>query len=441
MDPTDLDVSGASRSDAGLSATPTRELRAARAAVAAIFFANGFVFGNWVPRIPAVQEELGLGEGRLGLALLGSAVGALLAMPATGWLVGRYGSRPVTTAAVLLCCLTLALPPLAVGVATLGLGLLVFGAGFGALDVSMNAQGVAVERRYGRPILSSFHAAFSFGGLAGAGVAGPVAGAGVAPLPHLLVVGALSAVGGVAASRALLPASADAGRAGLDPAAVEPGATGGGPAVSAAPDAKRRVGARLPRRLLLLGAVAFACLLAEGAIADWSAVYMDANLGTGPGLAAAGFAAFSLTMAVGRLLGDRFAAAWGPVALVRRGGALVAAALGLALLADQPAAAVVGFAGVGVGLAAIVPVVFSAAGQTSGLAPGPAIAAVSTMGYTGFLVGPPAIGLLAEAASLPIALGVVVGMGVAMAALAGSVAPVARTTRPVGTTHPQLAER
>ena len=381
--------------------------RAARVGVAAVFFANGVILSNWVPRIPAVQRDLGLSEGQLGVALLGAAVGALAAMPASGWAVARFGSKPVTAATAVLLAATLPLPALASGVATLWLALVGLGAANGALDVAMNAQGVAVERAYGRPILSSFHAAFSFGGLTGAATGGLAAWTGLDPLPHFVAVAVVAGAAGLAASRRLLPARVDAGGAGAGPALVWP-----------------------PRRLVAVGALAFCCLLGEGAMADWSAVYLDGELEAGPGLAAAGFAAFSLAMAGGRLVGDRLAAAWGPVALARRGGLLVAGSLGAALLIGHPLAAVLGCGGVGAGLAGIVPVVFSAAARTPGIAPGGGIAAVSTMGYAGFLVGPPLIGLVAEVTSLGTALGAVVVMGALIALLAPSTAPAGAGWRP-----------
>ncbi|MDP9370632.1 MAG: MFS transporter, partial [Chloroflexota bacterium] len=319
MDPTLMDLPGSPRSEAP-PAGPVPQ--AARLAVTAIFAVNGLILSNWVPRIPAVQRNLDLSEGRLGLALLGVAVGALLAMPLIGGLVARFGSRPATTVAVVALAATVPLPALAGGLGTLTLALVLLGAANGALDVAMNAQAVAVERRFGHPIMSSFHAAFSFGGLAGAILGGLAAAAGIDPLPHLAVVGVVGAGLGITAARGLLPAAADARR-------ETP--TGTGPTF-----------ARPSRRLVGLGILAFCCLLGEGAMADWSAVYLDGSLGTGPGLAAAGFASFSLTMAFGRLIGDRLAARWGPVALARCGGVLVAVSLALALLIEHPAAAIIG---------------------------------------------------------------------------------------------------
>ncbi len=186
--------------------------RSARFAVTAIFAVNGLILSNWVPRIPAVQRNLDLGEGQLGLALLGVAVGALLTMPLIGGLVARFGSRPATTAAVVALAAAVLLPALAGGLVTLTLALVALGAANGALDVAMNAQAVAVERRYGLPIMSSFHAAFSFGGLAGAILGGLAAAAGIEPLPHLAAVGVAGVAAGLAAARGLLPAAADAQR-------------------------------------------------------------------------------------------------------------------------------------------------------------------------------------------------------------------------------------
>ncbi len=373
---------------------------AARFAVSAIFFINGLTVSNWLARIPAAQAQLGLSEGRLGFALLGMAVGALVAMTAVGWVVARSGSRPVTTVSVLVLCVALPLPALASNALWLGLALVVLGASNGALDVAMNAQGVAVERRYRRPILSSFHAAFSAGGLLGASTGGFAAYLKIDPLPHLAGVGLLLIVPALFVSRRLLPASADMALGERGAGVVRPS-----------------------RRLVLLGAIGFCGLLGEGAVADWSAVYLDSALTTGPALAAAGFAAFSLTMTVGRLLGDRLVQAWGPVEVTRRGGALAGGGLGAALLVDHPIAAVIGFACVGAGLAAIVPVIFSAAGGLPSVAPGPAIAAVSVAGYTGFLVGPPLIGLTAEVVGLPVALGVVALIVGVIVPLAANVAP------------------
>lgn len=362
----------------------------------AVFFLNGVLVASWFVRIPAVQERLSLGEGALGVALLGSAVGAMAAMPAAGWLISRFGSRPVVLGAGLCLGASLLLPALAPGLLALTLALVALGASNGALDVSMNAHGVAVEKGYGRQILSSFHAAFSLGGLAGSALGGLAAAWGAGVFSHFLAVSALSALAFFPAFAAMLPAGADAG--------------GGGPAF------------RWPTRALLgLGVVSFCVLLGEGAMADWSAVYLEDTLGTGAGLAAAGYAAFSLAMTAGRLAGDRLNRRFGPVALVRSGGALAAAGLGISLAVAHPPAALAGFACAGLGFSIVFPVALSAAGHSGDMPPGSAIAAVSTAGYLGFLVGPPAIGFLAELLGLGGALYLVVALSATIALLSGAV--------------------
>jgi len=273
--------------------------------------------------------------------------------------------------------------------------LVVVGAANGVLGVAMNAQAAAVERAYGRPIMASFHALFSLGGLAGSAVGGVLAGQGVGVRAHLAGTAAALAAAAWLAARRLLP-----------------------PAADAAPDAPAF--ARPTRALLALGVVAFCVLFGEGAMADWTAVYLRDVAGTGPGLAAAGYAAFSLTMAGGRLVGDALTVRLGPRRLVLGGGLLAAAGLALAVAVPTPWAAVAGFAAVGAGFATIFPSVLAAAGRTPGQSAGTAIAAVSTLGYTGFLAGPAAIGLIADATSLRAGLGVVAVTSLLIAVLAGA---------------------
>ncbi len=366
-----------------------------RAAVTLIFFINGVVVSSWVARIPELQRKLGISEGELGLALLGLGLGALVALVMSGWLVGRMGSRPVTTLSVVAVCALLPGPALAPSTATLTLALFIFGAANGALDVAMNAQGVLIQRHYGRPILSSMHAAFSFGAFTGAAVGGLAAAAGITPTEHLLGAALVLGVAAFLAARWLLPAHEDVSRGG--PSFVKPS-----------------------RRLAALGTVAFCGLLIEGAVADWSAVYLNNVLETGPALAAAGFAAFSLTMAAGRLIGDRLVFLTHPITIARYGGTIALIGLMIALLAPHPLLAIGGFALVGAGLSNIVPIVFTAAGRISKLAPGPAIAAVATTGYFGFLTGPPVIGLVAELLTLRVALLILVILAAVMTVLSGT---------------------
>jgi MFS family permease len=379
-----------------VTAGPAEYLRTARAAVLAVFFTNGVVIGTWVVRIPAIKDRLGLSEGLLGVVLLGAAVGALVAMPVVGALVSRFGSRRIVGVSALALTVALLTPGLAPSLPLLVLAVALLGAANGGLDVAMNAQAVAVEQGYGRSIMSSFHAAWSFGGLGGAALGGLLASWGIGPLPHFSAVAVLATIAFVAAYGALLPSAADASEEGT-PAFARP-----------------------TRALLGLGIISFCVLLGEGAMGDWSAVYLDDTLRTGPGFAAAGYAAFSLSMAFGRLFGDRFTELLGPVTLVRTCGAIAAVGLGIALAAAQPLVALAGFACAGAGFSIVFPTALSAAGRTGGPT-GPALAAVTTAAYTGFLVGPPFIGFLAELTGLGYSLYLVVALSTAVIILAGAV--------------------
>jgi MFS family permease len=368
----------------------------ARAAVSIVFLINGFGFGNWVARIPAIREELQLDTQALGLALLGVAVGSLIGLPLSGALIARFGSRRICTVAGFAFCASLALPALAGNAFVLALALAVLGAATGILDVSMNAAGAAVERRGRAPIMSSFHAAFSFGGLLGAAVGAAFAGWGIAPALHLGLA-ALFGVGTVAlVTRLLLPADASERNAG--PAFALP-----------------------TRSLALLGLLAFGAMLSEGAMADWSGIYLRDERATDPATAAYGYAAFSLCMAIGRLTGDWLVARFGTVATVRAGGLVAAAGMAGTLIGPTVGFAIVGFAGVGLGLSIIVPLLFSAAARSREVASGTALAAVSTLGYLGFLAGPPLLGVVAHSTTIGAALWIIVALCVGIAVLAGSV--------------------
>lgn len=373
-----------------MSGTPKQ----ARGAVAAIFFLNGFLYGSWASRIPAIRDQVSLSDGELGLALACAAIGSIVAMPIAGGRAARLGSRQATRIAFAAAAIAQAIVALAPTLPVLCAFLFVLGAAMGSCDVTMNAHGVAVERRFGRAILAGFHATFSVGGLAGAALGALAAGAGLDVRIHLAIAGVGAGVIGLAWSRRFLGADVDAvGHA--EPLFVKP-----------------------PRRLLALGALAFACLIVEGASADWSGVYLRDELGTTAGVAALGFTAFSVTMTVGRLLGDRLVDRFGPQAIVRSGGAVAAVGFGLGLVIAEPAAVIVGFACLGAGMAGVVPIVFRASGQVPGMAAGVGLAAVSSTGYLGFLVGPPTIGGVAELTGLPTALVVLVVLAAAVVLLA-----------------------
>ncbi|TLF66406.1 MFS transporter [Nonomuraea sp. KC401] len=356
-------------------------MRRERTAVHLLFFLCGAAIGTWTARIPAIKDELGLSDGRLSLALLAIAAGAVAGMSVVGRLVDRYGSARVMIPAALAQGVVLVPPAFAGDLGVLAGTLLVFGLVHGVLDVSMNANAVQVERASGRAVMSSFHAVFSIGGFSGAAAGGVFAHLSLTPATTFVSVGAVIVVLAVWAARwALRPAPAKH--------------TGG------------RDGGRPPKGIVFLGVLAFCCLVGEGAAADWSSVYLHEDLGASPGFAAAGYAAFSVTMTAGRLAGDRLAARLGAVRLVRGCGLLAAAGLGVALLGGHPVAGVVGFACFGAGLSCIVPQVFSAAGHRDPAYAGRALARTAAIGYLGFLSGPVLIGAAAELGGLPRALAI-----------------------------------
>jgi predicted MFS family arabinose efflux permease len=388
---------------------PLAAVRRARLAVATIFLVNGAAFGSWAPHIPFVQERLGLGPAVLGAALLAIAIGGLCAMLLTGAVIARIGSAPVTRASSLLLCLALPLPALAPDLPLLVAALALFGIANGAMDVAMNAHGVAVEVRLPRPVMSSLHAMFSLGGLLGAGIGAILLGW-LPPAAHILASAAVLTLTALVAMLHLLPGRIDVG-------------TGSAPFV-------------LPNRVTLgLGALAFLVMMAEGAALDWSAAFLRGDLGAGPSLAATGFAAFSATMAAGRLGGDWLRHRLGAVTLVRGSALLAAAGFGLVVLAGGPMTAVVGFALAGFGLSNTVPVLYGTAGRLPGQEPGHGIAAAATVGYLGFLAGPPLIGFAAEATTLGTALGVLV-LGCGLVAACAAMVRVA-DTRPAQPAPPR----
>ena len=361
--------------------------RSARGAVLTMFFVNGAALATWVPLIPAVQQKLGLNAGEVGIALLGLAVGAVISTPSTGWLVGRAGGRRVVTLAAIVGCVVLPLLPLAPTLPVLTLSLVVFGAALGTMDVAMNIQGSAVEALYQRPLMSTFHGFYSIGGFSGALTSGALAALGVAPFERALGPALLLGVAAIAAHQWLPPTQ---------------------PHTASRPPRSRVRAMRPSLPMAALGLMAFCSLLAEGASGDWSAIYLHQSLGADSAFAATAFAAFSVAMAAGRLSGDWLTSRLGAAQLLRGGGALAALGLTATLLLGRPALAVGAFGLIGLGLANVVPTLFSAAGRSRSLAPRVAIAAVASTGYAGLLAGPPLIGFVAQAFTLTRALIVVV---------------------------------
>ncbi len=391
-----------------LSARSVASRQAAeRFATTALFFANGLSIGTWAVCIPLFRARLGLSYGALSVVLFAFAAGAVVSMPLAGLLGPRLGSGRAAriAGAGFALVLLLPLPALLAGkLVWLVAAATVVGGMNGAMDVSMNAHASVVERHRGRAIMSSFHAAFSGGGLAGAGLGVVLVGHGAGASAMLA-----TAAGCVAALTAAAWPALDRGAAAVR-----------------VPRSARPLARSLARSLALPGraalplcAAALLSMLCEGAVGDWSAVYLATDLGAHRGLQAAGYAAFSATMVAGRLLGDRLVQALGRPGVVRGGAALAAAGLALACAAPGPAAAIGGFALVGAGLANVVPSLFSAAGML-GPTPAAGIAMAATAGYAGFLAGPPVIGAVADAAGLRLGIALLAAAAAGIAVLAAA---------------------
>ncbi|WPG36504.1 MFS transporter [Variovorax sp. EBFNA2] len=361
------------------------------------FFASGFIFATWGVHVPTVKAHYAIDEAQLGLAMLAAGAGAMVGLTSAGRWIGRHGPRRMAALCgciyALLIAGLIAMPGYA---ALLGL-LAVFGLVTSVFDVAINAEAAQLELRGNQPLMSGMHGMFSLGGMVGAASGSAALAAGMAPQTHLWTV-TVAMIGVVAiASTRMLPT----------PSAPADGA------------ATADHGFRLPRGVLaVLGVLAALGLIAEGAIYDWSVLYMHQELGSPQQQAALAYASFSAAMAAARFGGDAMRARFSPTALLRGSGLLAAAAMTLVLLTDLPWLALLGFAGVGVGFANVVPILFGASARVPGVAPANGIAAVSAIAYLGFMAGPAVIGLLARVSSLTAALYVVVAFAAALAASA-----------------------
>jgi MFS family permease len=373
-------------------------VRRARRSVAAVFAVHGAVAGSFATRIPWIKDHLHLSPGQLGLALVAPAIGSSLAMPLAGRLVHARGHRAAVRLLLTLWCAALVLPPLAPNLPVLALALLAFGAAAGTADVAMNAQGVVVEARMGRSIMSGLHGMWCVGGLLASGVGVLAARQGWDARIHLSLMALLLAGIGLLACRGLLDVRST-------------------PQEEAPPRF-----ALPPRSALAIGLVGFCAVFAEGASNDWSGVYLHTVAHSSAGVAAASYTAFACTMAAGRLTGDMVVRRLGPVLTVRLGGVLALLG-GLLVVASRTSVpAIAGFAMLGIGIAVVVPLCFAAAGH-SGDNPSRAIAGVATVTYTSGLVAPAAIGTIAQATGLSASFAVVTALTVGLIVGAGVLAP------------------
>ncbi len=344
------------------------------------------VIATWVVRVPSVQSALHLTPASVGVALLGMSVGSLIAMPQTGRLAARFGTRRVTVWAGVCMMLTLLLPFLAPNLWVLFAALMVLGASNGVMDVAMNAQGVAVERALARPVLSSFHAAYSLGNLAGAALGSLLLGASLGQWPHALIITLSMGLLVVLAGARLLPKQADEPAANTSP--QNP------PAASSSPSVL----------VWLLGLLCFLGMLGEGSLGDWSGLYSRDVLGVSGAALGAAYTAFTLAMTLGRALGDGWRSRYGDRRVVEIGALTSGVGLGLGLLTLDPVVAALGFLVFGLGIANVVPVLYGTAGHALA---GRGIARVATIGYAGFLTGPPLIGFVSQLTSLRLGMAVI----------------------------------
>lgn len=392
------------------SPSPTDQLRSARRTVSGYFFINGVAFSSWVARIPDIKEKLDLGDGPLGAALLVAAAGTVAGLAAVGPLVDRLGTDSISRWASIAVALGLVGLGLAPDLPVLMLSLLLFGLAGGAYNVSMNAQAVAVDRAYGRQIITSFHALYSLGGILGSALGSIAVRFAATPAVSLPLLAGILAIGAWFCGRGEELTTA--------------------PRPTRAPVKRGRRARTLDGRVLLLGACCFACLLAEGAIADWSGVYLREDVDMPAAFAPAGYMLFSIAMASGRLVADSLVAAVGAVRLVTVATLIAGIGLSLGLASGHGVVALVGFGVFGAGLSCVMPQMFKVAGDLYPQGTGKAVAAVATLGYAGLLCGPPLIGLLAHAWELPLALALLVVLMLAVAVASRVIAAWSRPRKP-----------
>jgi MFS family permease len=371
--------------------------RTTRIAVSALFFLTGLCFSSWASRIPAIQQKLHLSEGVLGGMLLALPIGSLLSMPVAGFLVSRYGSRQVLMIAGLLYAGILPMLGLTENSWQLFVSLMLFGFCGNLANIAVNTQAVLVEVMYGRSIMASFHGLWSLGGFTGASIGSGMVAMTVVPYQHFLFIMVLAiAIVGVSI-RYVVTHDAPAG------------------------NEKTPLFALPDKVLLILGIIAFCSMICEGAMFDWSNVYFRKVVLASEKTVGLGLTAFMSTMAAFRFIADRLTTRFGFRRMLQLSGALTAGGLLIAVLLPYFSTALFGFLLVGAGVSSVVPLVYSAAGRSKTMSPGMALASVSTIGYFGFLAGPPLIGFVAEATSLRISFSIIALMGTCIAVMSARV--------------------
>ena len=362
-----------------------------RAAVVAMFFMAGLSFASWASRIPTIQQKLALTDAALGAVLFALPVGLMCSLPFSGWAITKVGSKKVVLTALVVYGIALVCLGLSQNTWQLVLSLLAFGFAGNAVNISINTQAVATEKLYGKPIMASFHGFWSLAGFTGAGIGIFMIGARILPFQHFILILIIVAITVFFAARYLKDDKiADSG-----PIFVMP-----------------------DRSLLKLGAIAFCSMICEGAMFDWSGVYFKKVIAAPVALQGAGFTAFMLTMFIGRFIADGFASRFGLKRTLQISGSLTATGLLVAVIFPYFYTAIAGFLLVGAGVSSVVPMVYSAAGKSKIMSPGVALAAVSTIGFIGFLFGPPIIGFIAGLATLRASFIFIAVMGIGVVTVA-----------------------
>ena len=368
-------------------------IKSYRIAVSSFFFLAGLTFASWASRIPDIKNTLQLSDASLGAVLFALPVGQLVSLPLSGWLISRFGSRQLLIAAAIFFPLTLIFLAFAASTLQLVIALFFFGLWANLINIAMNTQAVGVEKLYGRSIMASFHGLWSLAGFSGALIGGLFVSAGLSPLVHFSIIFLLTGLLVFAAYKYTLPDSTDTKS--TQPLFVKPDS-----------------------RILLLGLIAFCCMVCEGAMADWSGVYFQTVVGAPAALTTIGFVAFMGTMATGRFLGDWLVTKFGVKPILQISGILIATGLMGTVLFPYIFTATAGCLLVGLGVSCVVPVVYGLAGKSTNMAPGLALAAVSTISFLGFLIGPPLIGFVAQASSLRWSFAIIAALGLGTTFLA-----------------------
>lgn len=379
-----------------LSINAMSSQRAARIAVSSLFFLTGLCFASWASRIPAIQQALHLSEGGLGGVLLALPIGSMISMPVAGLLIGRFGSKQVVLTAGLIYAIVLPLIGMVQTPWQLFAVLVLFGFTGNLANIAVNTQAVAVEAMYGRTIMASFHGLWSLAGFTGAAIGALMAGQEIVPYQHFFLITVIAVL--IVAVSAKHIVAQDVNTQEKQTLLIKP-----------------------DRFLMILGVIAFCSMICEGTMFDWSGVYFKKVIHAPDGIAGIGYAAFMSTMASFRFIADWLTTRFGARKVLQLSGILTASGLLIAVLLPYFATAIFGFLLVGAGVSSVVPLVYSAAGKSKTLSPGMALATVSTIGYLGFLIGPPLIGFVAQASSLSISFSIIALMGTCIAVMGSRV--------------------